>query len=153
MICPKCHAEYQPGFTRCADCDVALVTTLPEAAPRQRRHAAERRPSAEPGERAAGRRPSAEPGAPVSGSHPSADLPDLVTMLASGDPGLVAVAKSVLGSAGIPWMVEGEGIQNLFGIGRLAGGFNPISGPVRLRVLAADAEDARLLLADLSPRP
>jgi len=25
MICPQCKAEYRPGFTRCADCDVDLV--------------------------------------------------------------------------------------------------------------------------------
>lgn len=25
MICPQCGAEYQPGFTECADCRVALV--------------------------------------------------------------------------------------------------------------------------------
>ena len=25
MFCPECQAEYRPGFTRCADCDVDLV--------------------------------------------------------------------------------------------------------------------------------
>ena len=30
MFCPVCHAEYRPGFTRCSDCDVALVPSLPE---------------------------------------------------------------------------------------------------------------------------
>ncbi len=25
MICPQCHAEYRPGFTVCADCDIPLV--------------------------------------------------------------------------------------------------------------------------------
>jgi hypothetical protein len=25
MFCPECKAEYRPGFTRCADCDVELV--------------------------------------------------------------------------------------------------------------------------------
>jgi hypothetical protein len=29
MFCPKCKAEYREGFTRCADCDVALVDRLP----------------------------------------------------------------------------------------------------------------------------
>ena len=29
MFCPKCRAEYRPGFTRCADCDVDLVHELP----------------------------------------------------------------------------------------------------------------------------
>jgi hypothetical protein len=33
MFCPECDAEYRPGFTRCADCDVDLVANLPEAKP------------------------------------------------------------------------------------------------------------------------
>ena len=32
MFCPLCHAEYRPGFHRCADCDVDLVYELPAAA-------------------------------------------------------------------------------------------------------------------------
>jgi len=28
MICPECEIEYRDGITRCADCDVALVTEL-----------------------------------------------------------------------------------------------------------------------------
>ena len=31
MFCPECGAEYRPDFTRCSDCDVALVYGLPEA--------------------------------------------------------------------------------------------------------------------------
>jgi hypothetical protein len=34
MICPECKAEYRQGFTVCADCDVALVDTLPTVTPR-----------------------------------------------------------------------------------------------------------------------
>jgi hypothetical protein len=33
MFCPACKAEYRPGFTHCADCDVDLVANLPEAKP------------------------------------------------------------------------------------------------------------------------
>lgn len=32
MFCPQCKAEYRPGFTRCADCDVDLVWELPKTA-------------------------------------------------------------------------------------------------------------------------
>lgn len=28
-FCPKCGAEYLPGNTRCTDCDLELVDTLP----------------------------------------------------------------------------------------------------------------------------
>jgi hypothetical protein len=31
MICPQCKAEYRPGFTICADCEVPLVAQLPTA--------------------------------------------------------------------------------------------------------------------------
>jgi hypothetical protein len=29
MFCPECRAEYRRGFTRCSDCGVPLVSTLP----------------------------------------------------------------------------------------------------------------------------
>ena len=31
MHCPNCGAEYREGFTRCSDCDVALVPGPPPA--------------------------------------------------------------------------------------------------------------------------
>jgi hypothetical protein len=34
MTCPKCGAEYRPGFTRCADCEVDLVAERPGEAGR-----------------------------------------------------------------------------------------------------------------------
>jgi len=30
MFCPNCEVEYRPGFSRCSDCDVALVDRLEE---------------------------------------------------------------------------------------------------------------------------
>ncbi len=59
----------------------------------------------------------------------------------------MAVAKSLLQSAEIPYVVEGDAIQDLFGIGRLS--FNPLVGPAAIRVASQDADDARTLLADL----
>ena len=35
MWCPSCGAEYRPGFTRCADCDVDLVDELPDVPERE----------------------------------------------------------------------------------------------------------------------
>ena len=40
MFCPKCHGEYREGFTRCASCDVDLVTELPAAEHENQRTAA-----------------------------------------------------------------------------------------------------------------
>lgn len=30
MFCPKCKAEYREGFYTCSDCNIPLVTELPE---------------------------------------------------------------------------------------------------------------------------
>src|SRR3974390_450706 len=30
MFCPECAVEYRPGFTHCTDCDVDLVSELPQ---------------------------------------------------------------------------------------------------------------------------
>jgi hypothetical protein len=32
MFCPQCHCEYRAGFTRCADCDLELVSEPPQEA-------------------------------------------------------------------------------------------------------------------------
>jgi hypothetical protein len=33
MFCPRCRAEYRPGFDRCSDCDTELVDQLPPDEP------------------------------------------------------------------------------------------------------------------------
>ena len=103
MFCPQCHAEYVPGFTRCDDCDVELVETLPSAGPPRR----------------------------VSSG-------DLVTVFSCRDPGLAAVAESLLQSAGIRFSVRGGLVPY------------PTVFPIDLQVLADDADDARRILAELS---
>jgi hypothetical protein len=52
MFCPECKAEYRPGFTRCADCDVDLVWELPKSAIELRRigESGEYRVAGEPGD-------------------------------------------------------------------------------------------------------
>jgi hypothetical protein len=117
LYCPKCLAEYVPGYTRCFDCDLPLVEELPSPPKRARR----------------------------------SKLPDpFVTVLATGDQGLMAIAKSLLQSAEIPFMVQGEGVQELFGAGCLGTGFNLVTGPAKLLIHADDADEVRALLADLS---
>jgi hypothetical protein len=74
-----------------------------------------------------------------------------VTVLESGDPAILAVAESLLEDAGIEFFPVGEGVQDLFGWGRI-GGFSPVVGPVRIQVAAEDAEEAAALLRELTAR-
>lgn len=77
--------------------------------------------------------------------------PDPVTVFTSRDPALFPVARSILEGEEVPFFVRGEELQDLFGIGRLGLGFNPIVGPIEIQVPAADAERARELLAEIEP--
>ena len=69
------------------------------------------------------------------------DRLELVTVFATGDLVALAVAKGVLESAGIPFLSQGEGLQDLVGVGRI-GGMNLVSGPVRIQVRREDAQRA-----------
>ena len=75
--------------------------------------------------------------------------PGPVTILETSDHGLVAFAKSLLEDADIPCFAKGEGVQDLFGWGRMGTGFSIIAGPIQLQVPADDADAARELLKDL----
>jgi len=74
---------------------------------------------------------------------------DLITIFESGNQGIIAFVKSILDSAEIPYLVKGENIQNLFGLGVIGTGFNPISGPVQIQVNREDESAARELLAEI----
>jgi hypothetical protein len=63
---------------------------------------------------------------------------DLVTVFSSNDPGLVAVAESLLRSADMRFSVRGELLPY------------PGALPVDLQVLADDADEAQRILAELS---
>jgi hypothetical protein len=114
MFCPQCRSEYREGFTRCDNCDRALVAVLP--------------PLPEEGDT----------------SHR-----ELVTVFETGDPGLLALAHSILDEAEVPYLTLGEGVQDLFGLGRLGTGFSVLTGPAQLQVDVRQAAEARELLADL----
>ncbi len=73
---------------------------------------------------------------------------DLVHVFSTRDPGIVALAKSLLDEAKIPAMVRNESLQDLFGFGRV--NFNPISGDVDFFVNADDREAALELLAEVA---
>jgi hypothetical protein len=72
MFCPKCGAEYRPGFSRCADCDVYLVDSLEEAPPVPDPHG------------------------------------EMVAVFKTTDSILLPVVKSLLDSASIQYVTQGE---------------------------------------------
>ena len=88
----------------------------------------------------------------LQGPAPAPDV-ELVPVFATGDAGLISLAKSLLEAEGIDYYGRGEGVQDLFGWGRFAGGFNVIVGPVEFLVRAEDAEKARELLQALDASP
>jgi hypothetical protein len=80
---------------------------------------------------------------------PTPAVADVVTVFASSNPTAVIMAKLLLNAEQIRFVAEGEGVQDLFGFGRALGSFNPITGPVQLRVTAENAPRALEALRDL----
>lgn len=78
------------------------------------------------------------------------DHENLVTVFETGNEAIVAVVKSLLDEAKIRYLAEGEGVQDLFGVGVIGTGFNPITGPVKFQVMPEDAEYAREILKNVS---
>lgn len=76
-------------------------------------------------------------------------MSELVTVFQTGNPMALALAKGALESAGIPFVSEGEGLQDLIGLGRFPGGFNVATGPVKIHVDMRDAEAAKEVLAHI----
>ncbi|HXK60997.1 MAG TPA: DUF2007 domain-containing protein [Acidobacteriota bacterium] len=74
---------------------------------------------------------------------------ELVTVFDTGDPADLLVAKSILEAEGIEFFAKDEGIQDLFGAGRLGAGFNTMAGQVQIQVRPEDAERAREILERL----
>lgn len=93
------------------------------------------------------------PPAPAERSPAPATGPaELVPIFLTGDALALTLAKAALESEGIPFVTQGEGIQDLIGLGRLPGGFNIAAGLVKLHVDSRDAERAREVLAGIEPR-
>ena len=88
---------------------------------------------------------------PPPAAHP--DVGDFVTVFATGDPVLLMTAKSLLDDAAIPYIARGEGMQDLFGMGRLGTGFNLVIGPMELLVPVASHPEAQDLLSQVEMEP
>ncbi len=70
---------------------------------------------------------------------PQPDLA-LVTVLATGNPALIAVAKSLLEDSGIEYLTQNEGLHDLFPVHRFR---------IHIQVRQEDEGEATALLADL----
>ena len=77
-------------------------------------------------------------------------MSDLVTVYETGDPAAIALAKSLLESAGIEFIAKGDTIQDVIGLGRFPGGTNLLTGPVEFQVSPKDAAKAKSILSDLA---
>ncbi len=87
----------------------------------------------------------------LPGPEPTPDA-ELVPVLATGDAGVIAVAQSLLEAEKIDFFVRGDGLQDLFGLGRMTG-FSFAMGPAEFLVRADDANRARELLSGLTALP
>jgi len=76
---------------------------------------------------------------------------DLVIVFESSNGALVVVARALLEGAGIPFVAQGETVQDYIGAGRFPGGYNLATGPVRFLVERRDAADAAAVLRDVTP--
>lgn len=90
------------------------------------------------------------PELPAEFAEPGPEEDDaLVSVLAAGDLSLLTRARSLLEAEGIPYSMDGEGLQNLFGAGVIGLGYSQIVGPPHLKVREEDEARARELLAEL----
>ncbi len=76
-------------------------------------------------------------------------MSELVTVFESDDRVAISLAKGMLEQAEIPYIVKNEGLQELFGYGRMGTGYNPIVGAIQLQVDREYAEAARGLLNEI----
>src|SRR5262249_27203914 len=74
-----------------------------------------------------------------------ADL-KMVCVLRTADEALATLVKSLLDGNDIRYVVTGEGLQDLFGWGRIGGGDDYVVGPAEFLVHQDDADRARALL-------
>jgi hypothetical protein len=76
----------------------------------------------------------------------------LVTVLEVVDPSLLALAESLLRAENVPFLKQGEQLQELWAWGRI-GGFSPVAGPILIQVPEEYAEAAAEILQDIEVPP
>ncbi len=147
LFCPNCFSEYVEGYDTCPTCELKLVDfkDLPP-------HCASCGKKYERGTRLC----------PACGielvSYASVedfverkpkpvDVAFVMVYETSLMPELVLI-KGALEAAGIPFNAKGEELQSLFGAG-LLGGFNPVTGTVKIIVEKRREREAREIIEDL----
>lgn len=81
--------------------------------------------------------------------HNKLDHESAVTVFSTGNEAVISVIKSILDEANIRYLIKGENVENLFGIGVIGTGFNPVTGPVEIKVMPEDVNYAKELLKDV----
>lgn len=120
MICPSCGDEYREGHRECARCGVPLIDDRASAAQDERL---------------------------LQTPHPDIEL---VRIFRSSDPTQLMIAESILRSAEVEYLVRGERVGELFGLGRFPSGMSTVLGPVELLVRREDVADATAMLEHLA---
>ncbi|HEX2787053.1 MAG TPA: DUF2007 domain-containing protein [Ignavibacteria bacterium] len=77
------------------------------------------------------------------------DHQNAVTVFSSGNEAVISVVKSILDEANIKYLIKGEDVENLFGLGVIGTGFNPVTGPVEFQVMPENVKYAKELLKDV----
>ncbi len=147
LFCPSCLSEFRESIDVCPDCGVKLVpfdnlplhcsscgATYPAGITRcpdcRKPLVAYRTPD----DLREGTPEYLDAEAVVV--HETSHLPELVLI------------KGALEAAHIPYNAKGEELQSLFGAG-LLGGFNPVTGTVKIEVEKRRAGEARRIIKDL----
>jgi|WetSurMetagenome_2_1015567.scaffolds.fasta_scaffold00249_23 hypothetical protein len=147
LFCPSCFSEYRESTDSCPDCGERLVpferlplhcsscgAVYPQGilkCPDCKKTLVSYRT---PDDLRNGRPEYLEAEAVVV--HETSHLPELVLI------------KGALEAARIPYNAKGEELQSLFGAG-LLGGFNPVTGTVKIVVEKSRADEAREIIGDL----
>jgi tetratricopeptide (TPR) repeat protein len=74
---------------------------------------------------------------------------DFVTVLETSDATLISIARSLLESSGIKFFPKDDKLQDFFALGRVGTGFNPLIGPMFLKVERECLNEAKELLAEI----
>ena len=72
-----------------------------------------------------------------------------IVVFRTGDELLLAMAKELLEDQAVPFIVRGEGLQHLTGVGTIGTGFNLFAGASEILVRAEDSRKASDILSVL----